>query len=232
MKKILLIIALLCSQHVLIVHAQDIKLLLQNAKTKIEQVNDYEATGKMKTNVIFLKIPVANVAVYFKKPNKIRIKSEKGISFIPKGAVSINLNSVLNENNFTVIDAGSEKIGNDIVRIAKLLPNDDNNDIVLSTLYIDPVNNLIRKAKTTTKETGTYELEMTYGKYSNYGLPDKIIFSFNIKDYKLPKGVTFDFDDGTDQKNPVDKVKNKKGKAEIVFKNYIINKGVAESAFQ
>ena len=33
-------------------------------------------------------------------------------------------------------------------------------------------------------------LEMTYGKYAEYGLADKVIFSFNTKDYKLPKGVT------------------------------------------
>ena len=34
-----------------------------------------------------------------------------------------------------------------------------------------------------------------------YGLPDKVIFSFNTKDYKLPKGVTFDYDDGAKKKN-------------------------------
>jgi hypothetical protein len=31
------------------------------------------------------------------------------------------------------------------------------------------------------------KLEMSYGKYIAYGLPDKVIFSFNTKDYKLPK---------------------------------------------
>ena len=35
---------------------------------------------------------------------------------------------------------------------------------------------LIRRAKTTTRDNGTYELEMTYGAYGAYGLPDKIIF--------------------------------------------------------
>jgi hypothetical protein len=39
----------------------------------------------MKTNVIFLKAPIAKVQVYFKKPNQLRILNEKGISFIPKG---------------------------------------------------------------------------------------------------------------------------------------------------
>lgn len=212
-------------------YAQDINELIANAKIKIDKVNDYEASGRMKTNVAFLKVPVANIKMYFKKPNRLKIKSEKGISFIPKGAVSINMNNILAEKNYTIIDAGTEKIGNTVVRVAKLLPTDDNSEVVLSTIYIDPINNLIRKSRTTTKENGTFELEMTYGKFSEYGLPDKIIFSFNTKDYKLPKGVTFDFDDGEEQKKPSD-TKNKKGRAEIDFKNYIINKGVSDDVFK
>jgi outer membrane lipoprotein-sorting protein len=230
MKRFLVVLSLVicCSVNSF---AQDINLLLQKVKQKIALVNDYEAQGKMKTNVTFLKVPVATVKVFFKKPNKLKVKSEKGLSFIPKGAVSINMNNLLSNGNYTVIDAGIEKIGNTTVRIAKLLPEDDNSDVVLSTVYIDAATNLIRRAKTTTKENGTYELEMTYGKYANYSLPDKIIFTFNTKDYKLPKGVTFDFDDGTKVNKPADKNQNKKGKAEITFSTYSINKGVSESLF-
>lgn len=230
MKNIVLLICLL-PFFTMASYAQDINLLLQKVKQKIALVKDYEASGKMKTNVTFLKVPVANVKVYFKNPNKLKVKSEKGLSFIPKGAVSINMNNVLSDGDYTIIDAGMDKVGTTPVRVAKLLPGDDNSDVVLSTLYIDAATNLIRRAKTTTKENGTYELEMTYGKYANYSLPDKIIFTFNTKDYKLPKGVTFDFDDGSTVARPVDKNKNKKGKAEIIFSSYNINKGVAESVF-
>jgi hypothetical protein len=100
-------------------------------------------------------------------------------------------------------------------------------------VYIDEKNSLIKKAETTTKDNGTYELEMTYSTYASYGLPDKIIFSFNAKDYKLPKGVTFDFDDGVAPPPPPknDPLKGKKGRAEITFKNYVINKGVSDAIF-
>ncbi len=208
--------------------AQDINILVANAKKKIDAVNDYEAKGRMKTNVTFLKVPVATVSIFFKKPNKLKVKSEKGISFIPKGAVSINMSNILG-NDFTIIDGGDDKINGVAVKIARLLPTDENSDVVLSTIYIDPVKNLIMKARTTTRENGTYELEMSYGKFAAFGLPDKIIFSFNTKDYKLPKGVTFDFDDGTKVK--ASDVKNKKGRAEIFFNNYIINKGISDAVF-
>ena len=209
--------------------SQTAEEVIQQVRNKLEKVNDYEAKGKMKTNVTFIKIPIANVTVYFKRPDKLRIKNDKGMSFVPKGTVNLNLGSLFTTgSNFDIIDVGKESGSN--LRIIKMLPREENADIVLSTLYIDEQKMVIKKAKTTTRENGTYELDLSYGKYADYGLADKVIFSFNTKDYKLPKGVTFDYDDGSDDKIP-DKMKNKKGKVEITYSNYIINKGVPDSIF-
>lgn len=229
-KSIYLLALFVLFQH--FTRAQDINVVVANTKTKIDKVKDYQAVGKMKTNVTFLKLPIASVKLYFKNPNKFKLKSEKGLSFVPKGSMNINLNSLFSGNNFTIIDAGSEKIDNTPVRVAKLLPNDDNSDLVLTTLYIDPVHFLILKSKTTTKESGTYELHMKYQKYSEYGLPDKILFSFNTKDYKLPKGITFDFDDGSTNSSTPKTDKYKKGEVELLFSNYEINKGLSDEVFK
>jgi outer membrane lipoprotein-sorting protein len=72
MKNIVLLISLFTAQ---VAIGQDINTLLNKAKAKIETVNDYEATATMKTNVAFLKVPVAKVKIYFKKPNKLKLKS-------------------------------------------------------------------------------------------------------------------------------------------------------------
>ena len=211
--------------------AQTAEEVIKNVRAKLDKVNDYEARGKMKTNVIFIKAPIANVKVYYKKPNQLRIINESGISFIPKGSVNINLSTIfVNSTGFDMIDAGKES-GTGL-RIIKLLPKDENAEIVLSTLFIDETLSLIRKSKTTTRESGTYELEMVYGKYAAYGLADKVVFSFHIKDYKLPKGVTFDYDDGTKKEPNANKLQNKKGKVEITYSGYIINKGVRDDIFQ
>ena len=229
MKKTLLLFFVFVN--VLMVNAQTTEEIIQKVKIKLEKVNDYEARGKMKTNVVFIKAPIANVKVFYKKPNKLRINNESGISFIPKGSVNINLNNIfINTSGFDMIDMGTESKTN--FRIIKLLPKDENAEVVLSTLYIDETLSLIRKAKTTTKENGTYELEMSYGKYADYGLADKVIFTFNTKDYKLPKGITFDYDDGSKKEQTPDKLKDKKGKVEISYSGYIINKGVPDSVFK
>ena len=214
------------------VKAQDVTVLVQNVKNKLNKVNDYEAAGRMKTNIAFLKVPIANVKVYYKKPGNLKIRNEKGFSFIPRGAVNINMSNILSNGKYTVLDAGADNIGNTAVKVVKLLPEDDNADVVLSTLYIDEAKQVILKSKTTTRDNGSYELEMSYGRYIEYGLPDKIIFSFNTREYKLPKGVTFDFDDGSNAKKEGDKSKNKKGRAEITISSYNINKGLSDEVFK
>jgi len=206
--------------------AQTADELLAKVKAKMDKVNDYIATGKMKTDVVFIKAPIANIKSYFKKPDRFAIKRDGGISLLPKGGVSVNVSSLLLTDDYTAIDAGQTTIGAVPLRIIKLLPLSETSDVVLTTLYIDANNFLIRKASTTTKDNGTFDMEMQFGKYADWGLPDKVIFSFNTKDYKLPKGITLEYDDGT--KKP-ELPKNKKGKVEIIYSSYIINKGVTDA---
>ena len=212
-------------------NAQDPDVLVKKVKAKIEQVNDYVAEGKMKTDVAFIKAPVGKVKVYYQKPNKLKLVKEKGISILPKGGVSINSSSVLGLTNYTAIDAGEQVFNGTRVKVIKLLPLDEASDIVITTLYIDEVALLIKKSATTTKENGSFEMEMYYGNYANLGLPDKMIFSFNVKDYKMPKGVTLDFDDDMKPEEKL-KLKKKKGRVEFIYTNYIINKGIDAAIFK
>src|SRR3982751_3887183 len=103
--------------------AQDAAALVQKVKAKLDKVNDYEAAGEMKTNVSFMKVPPAQVKVYFKKPGKIKIRNEKGISLVPKGTVSISLNNLLG-GQFQALDAGVDNINGKAVKVVKLLPLD------------------------------------------------------------------------------------------------------------
>ena len=205
--------------------------LVKKVKAKLDRVNDYQADGKMKIDVSFIKAPQGKVKVYFKKPDKFKIKKEGGISILPKGGVSINLNSIVSTSNYAVVPAGESTIDGIKVKVVKLLPLDETSEVVLTTMYIDETNLLIRKSSITTRENGTYQMEMSYGRYIDWGLPDKVVFSFNTRDYKLPKGVTFEYDSGNKPKNE-DVLKNKKGKVEISYTNYTINKGIDDKIFQ
>lgn len=230
MKKIITVVVCIVLAQVAVC-AQDMTALVNKVKSKLDQVNDYTAEGMLKTDVTFIKAPSGKVKVYFKKPDKFKLRKDGGISILPKGGVSVNTNAMVMTSNFVALAAGESVIDGNTTKVVKLLPVDESSEIVLSTLYIDEANLLVRKAVTTTKENGTYEINMTYGKYSSYGLPDKVVFVFNTKDYKLPKGVTLEFDEG-EKPSDLEKLKNKKGRVEITYTTYTINKGVDDSVFK
>jgi len=230
MKKIRLLV--LSCMLVVGIQAQDMTPLVQKVRAKIEQVKDYVAVGTMKTDVSFIKAPIGKVKVYFKKPDLFSIKKEGGISLLPKGGVSINMSSLMATTSYVALSAGEAVVDGIKTRVVKLLPMNENSEVILTTLYIQEATLLVLKAVTSTRENGTYEMTMQYGAYQLYGLPDKVIFSFNTKDYKLPKGITLEFEEDTKPLTEAEKIKNRKGRVEINYSAYTINQGLADAVFK
>ncbi len=212
-------------------YGQDADALVKKVKDKLATVDNYEANGVMKTSVPFIKVPESSITIYYKKPDKFKIKKQNGVTVVPRGGVNINLAALFAGDHYTAVAAGKTVIDNIAVTIIKLLPLDEQSEAVVSTLYIDEKESLIRKAVTTTRSNGTYEVEMSYGKYTQWALPDKVAFVFSTKDYKLPKGLAFDYDTG-DQPKTTPAEKNQKGRVEISYNNYQINKGIPDNFFQ
>ena len=49
---------------------------MAKVRQKLDKVSDYKASGRLKTDIAFIKVPIASVDIYFKKPDKLRIKKE------------------------------------------------------------------------------------------------------------------------------------------------------------
>ena len=209
--------------------AQNETELLKSVKAKLDKVANYKAKGKINIDVPFIKASPSAITVYFKQPDKFKIEKEEGLSIFPKGGVSMNVSSMLSNTNYTAVPAGEALVKGVTTKVIKLLPLDEASDVVLTTLYIDAKDALVRKASVTTKESGSYEVEMDYSRYSNWGLPDKVVFSFNTKDYKLPKGLTFEYEKGATKKQEAPK--STKGRIEVFYSEYSINKGVSNAVF-
>jgi len=229
MKKFLLLLMGVFS--VALSFSQSADVMAAKLKSKLLSVKDYEAKGMLKTDVAFLKLPISTVRIFYKFPDLFRIKKDGGISVLPKGGIRINMNSLITEGNYTSLSAGRVVWKGTDLAILKLIPNAESSDIVLTTLYVDDKAMLIRRAITTTKDNGTYEMEMEYGKYAQWGLPDKAIMIFNTKDYKLPKGITFEYDASISQKSKEKKPLSKQGRIEISYASYEINKGLSADIF-
>ena len=59
--------------------AQTADEIVAKLKAKLVSVKDYEAVGKLKTDVAFFKIPISAVRIFYKYPDLFRIKKDGGI---------------------------------------------------------------------------------------------------------------------------------------------------------
>jgi outer membrane lipoprotein-sorting protein len=205
--------------------------LFYTLRDRATSVKDYVADVRMKIDVAFMKVPMLAGKLYYKAPGKIKLERGGGISILPRKSITLSLDKMMPAGAATVIDAGREMIGNIPVRVIKVIPEGES-DIVLAKLWIDEARMLALRTETTTRDNGTVRMELSYDKYVAQALPDKVIFVMDIKEYKLPKGVTMDYDEGN---KPIEKTSSiplpKKGRIEIRYLSYQINTGLRDEIF-
>lgn len=202
--------------------------ILDRVKAAFKKFEDYEVDIHIKVDVDFLKIPESEAKLYFKQPDKIHVESEKfallprqGLDFSPLGLLS---------GKYTALYEQEDTIGNIPTSIVKIIPLGNDNDIILSTFWVDQTRNLIIRMESTKKPTGTFSIDFTYEKYDdNYELPSQMVFTFSIDRLMLPRGMDgqLDADDDNNKKS-----NSTTGKVYITYTNYKINQGLPDELFE
>lgn len=222
-------VTILISTFALSSFAQNPQTYLTGVYKNFQKVKDYSADANVKVDIPFLRMLPINAKVYFKQKDKFQVVS-KSIAILPKQNVNQVFSLFSDSTTYTAIFQGFEKMGTVNAAIVSIIPLSDTADLVLGKFWIDPQKNIILKSQLTTKTNGTILAEYTYGKWSEYGLPDAATFTIDVKKFKIPKAVSADLNNTTTQ---VDKTKdNKKGKIFLTLTNYAVNKGVSDSVFK
>lgn len=207
-------------------------IMYSKLRARLDAIHDYVADVKVKIDVSFMKVPPLAGKLYFKAPDKMKLERDGGISILPKKNVNLSLNSMLPTGATTVIDMGKDVLNGRPVRIIKVIPHDERTEIVLTKIWVDYERNLALKTETTTRDNGTIKMDLSFARYIQYGLPDKIVVHLDVKEFKLPKGVTMDYDTQQQAKAASGaNGKNKKGKIEINYLDYKVNKGIPDHLF-
>jgi outer membrane lipoprotein-sorting protein len=200
--------------------------------TNFDRVKDYQVDVNIKVDIEFIKVPETKAKIYFKQPDKVHLEAE-GFAMLPKKGMEFSPSSLIQKDHTAIYEQDVDLIGIKTSTV-KIIPIGDQGDIILSTLWIDQKEKVIRKVESTTKTNGTFTIDFSYGNNIKYPLPEKIIFSFNMDQLKLPSNITGDKSiTDSDKKN-----KNKpsdsrtKGKVIVSYSNYIVNKGILDSVFE
>lgn len=201
--------------------------IVNSVITKFNQVKDYEVDIEIKVDVEFLKVPDSKAKLYFKQPDKVKLKSE-GFALLPKDGIDFSPSSII-KGNYTAIFERTETLDRYQTSVVKIVPLNQTTNIILSTIWIDNKNFIIRKVESTTKTQGTYTIELFYDDEFKYPLPKQMIFSFNLDKMNLPQTFT----------NTTPKSSRKKfrdgpviGKVFVNYSNYLVNKNLSDKIFE
>jgi hypothetical protein len=102
-----------------------------------------------------------------------------------------------------------------------VIPDSDTSDMILGKFWIDDAANLVLKSQITSRSNGTVGTEYFYGTQKAYGLPDSLVYTVDVKKFKLPKGFAVDIHRSTTTPATTETT----GKIYVSFRNYRVNQG-------
>jgi len=202
-------------------------VIIKNLKEAFSKVKDYSVDADIKVDASFIKVPEMKAKIFYKQPDKTHIQST-GFAMIPRKGLDFSPASIF-KGKYTSFYVKEDIIDNIKTSVIKIIPLEDNGEVILSTLWVDQSNNVIRKIESSTKTNGTFVINLSY--------------DFSLNKYPLPSSITFSFDVGrmnfaprnedspgmAGEKKPA---KNITGKVFITYSNYIVNKGIPDKVFE
>ena len=226
MKQLLFVLILFSSFS----NAQDARHLLREVNTKFASVKDYQADVNIRTAIPFIRMMPVNARLFFKQPDKFRLKS-KGIAILPRQSFDQLFKNLRDTNSYMPVAQSQETIHQVKTQIISILPVSDTADLVLGKLWIDTKEKLILRSQVTTKSNGTVTTDFYFGNHTAQALPDSMLFTIDTRKFKIPKAVAADLNNvkSTDKSG---KNELQKGQIIIRFKDYQINKGIADEIFR
>ena len=221
-------------------YLDDVNRVIDKTQKQFEKASDYQVTMKIELKVPGFRMPKKKYKVFFKQPNKLKIKS-RGFGMLPKTGIFTspkdnfdnlkNMRFISTDNNNgqvyikgeVIVDSLKLKMPNEYAKLG-FRPT--------VTVKIDTNNWVINNIITELDTLKLVEITNTYKKVdNNYVMPSASTVQYFIKDAKLSGWLKKDITSIVGQ-NPLEQKSDMvEGKISIVYEDYIINRGIKDKVF-
>lgn len=224
----------------------DLDIVKSNIITQFSKIEDYQVDINIKINMTGFRMPKKKIKMFFKKPDKLSIKTN-GFAIIPKTGINNNPNELfkmfnyINEVNRTIRDNKqfyfiSGIVNQDSIDMPiKNFKSEESN--VKMSLLIDAKEWIITEVDIFLDKEKTFSIRTDYININNIMVPEKTKLIIGIKEISRIKN-NFNSDLLFNSDNDLAKasgfnLKNDEFKGEISmkFSNYIINQGIDDQIF-
>ena len=224
----------------------DLDIVKSNITTQFSKIEDYQVDINIKINMTGFRMPKKKIKMFFKKPDKLSIKTN-GFAIIPKTGINNNPNELfkmfnyINEVNRTIRDNKqfyfiSGIVNQDSIDMPiKNFKSEESN--VKMSLLIDAKEWIITEVDIFLDKEKTFSIRTDYININNIMVPEKTKLIIGIKEISRIKN-NFNSDLLFNSDNDLAKasgfnLKNDEFRGEISmkFSNYIINQGIDDQIF-
>jgi len=224
----------------------DLDIVKSNIITQFSKIEDYQVDINIKINMTGFRMPKKKIKMFFKKPDKLSIKTN-GFAIIPKTGINNNPNELfkmfnyINEVNRTIRDNKqfyfiSGIVNQDSIDMPiKNFKSEESN--VKMSLLIDAKEWIITEVDIFLDKEKTFSIRTDYININNIMVPEETKLVIGIKEISRIKNnfnddLLFNSDNDLAKASGFN-LKNDEFRGEISmkFSNYIINQGIDDQIF-
>ena len=224
----------------------DLDIVKSNIITQFSKIEDYQVDINIKINMTGFRMPKKKIKMFFKKPDKLSIKTN-GFAIIPKTGINNNPNELfkmfnyINEVNRTIRDNRqfyfiSGIVNQDSIDMPiKNFKSEESN--VKMSLLIDAKEWIITEVDIFLDKEKTFSIRTDYISINNIMVPEETKLIIGIKEISRIKNnfngdLLFNSDNDLAKASGFN-LKNDEfiGEISMKFSNYIINQGIDDQIF-
>jgi len=222
-----ILLLLLLSVNYLTLNAQTANQILWKTYDNFSKVKTFKSKVHVDFNIPSINIDTMSGRSFFKAPSKFRVKFS-GIAFLPKDNPFLIYQFIKDSTSYIAILNGTETVQSQNCKIINVIPQTET-DVIMAKFWISTVNQCPLKMQITSKSNGVILIENFYSSNAKYGLPDKSIFTIDMKTFKVPKMVAADINSKSKSKPQ----SNKKTSGTVIFRfsAYVINSKIDDKVF-
>lgn len=206
--------------------------LLEKVRGQMDGIEDYEVTALVTVQIPNLRIPRKEVRIFFKKPDKLAIKTS-GFAIVPKAGILPDPTALINEK-VSIRFLRTVEIENKPYHIIEARPTVKGEIDTLGTFWLNSERWTIDKLMLKMEGTAESIVTFSYTRIEDFWLPEttSVYMQFE-KTIPLLSRPTID--------NPVGAKRRRSGKQKgesttgtlkIIFRNYRINQSLSDAIFK
>ncbi len=194
---------------------------LQNVLNHFSGIKDYTVDVRVHFDVRDFQAPDMEATVYYKEPDKVRIKS-KGLFILPRQVGLFNPRQ-FNPNDYDVRLIDTLTLNADPCVRVSLTPKNKRRKDREIILTIDKKDWLVREISTPPSQGKNVTARITYGSFNGFELPSEMNVDIDVNNANVNIPEI-----GRDHK-PMNSIS---GSVQIYYSNYEINTGLSDKIFE